>query len=44
MNKFDEGYLQFTVEKMVDNKLNFSDTKIFLDPEGVFQFRKYRKP
>ena len=44
MNNFDEGYLEFTISKMSDNKLEFLDTQIYLDEVGIFQFRKFRKP
>ena len=29
MNNYDKGYLEFKVEPMVDNKLNFLDTQYF---------------
>ena len=44
MNNYDKGYLEFKVEPIVDNKLNFLDTQINLDRQNIFQFRKYRKP
>ena len=44
MNNFDKRYLNFTVEKMSENRLVFLDTQIYLDDNNIFQFRKYRKP
>ena len=44
MNNFDSGYLNFSVDLMTDNKLNFLDTQTFVDQHGILQFRKFRKP
>ena len=43
MNTFKKKYLNFTVEKMTDDKLVFLDAQIYLDDKNIFQFRKYRK-
>ena len=44
MNNYDNEYLEFTVEKMSENKLVFLDTELFFDDNNIFKFRKYRKP
>ena len=43
MNQFDH-LLSFTVEKMVENKLPFPDTEIFIDHDDIIQLRFYKKP
>jgi hypothetical protein len=43
MNNYEES-LKFTMEKMVNNKLNFLDTTTYLDQFNVPQLKHFRKP
>jgi hypothetical protein len=41
VNKWDKN-IEFSYEKMLDNKLNFSSSTIYLE-NNTFEFRPYRK-
>ena len=43
MNQYEKN-LNFTLEKMTDNGLNFLDTTTYLDSPNIPQLKQYRKP
>ena len=43
MNNFDEN-LNFVLQPMINNSLIFLDTEIYVDDNGILQFKKYQKP
>ena len=43
LNNFDNKFIKFTTEAMVNNSLTYLDTEIYLDPQTLPQIKKISK-